>query len=101
MWKGLLSPTFSSSETAAAAAAELTVGSVERNKKKRRRRNSCTRDRETCATDLFMDSPQLLYERKAGRSHSTCEKTDFPWQINHHCHGYLRRHVRKAYMCLF
>lgn len=34
MWKGLLSPTFSSSETAAAAAAELTVGSVERNKKK-------------------------------------------------------------------
>lgn len=57
MWKGLLAPTFSSSETAAATAV-LTL------RQKKEEGIAPKRERQTFATDLFMDSPELLCERK-------------------------------------
>lgn len=61
MLKGLLAPMFSSSETAAAATAVPALGS---NCGKTKRKNSCKKRKKNLATDLFMDSPELLYERK-------------------------------------
>lgn len=65
MWKGLLAPTFSSSETAAATAV-LTLGKEGgETKKKQEEEIAPKRERQTFATDLFMDSPELLCERTA------------------------------------